>query len=144
MRYSCFITIDKPRARVVEMFQDPDGLKNWMDGFQKMEHISGEKGKVGSKTDFYFKHKNREMLIHETVLEEDLPNSIKFGYQSPAGYNEVETEFTENENGKTLVTTNNYFKFGGAMKIMSFFFKGMFRKQSDTHLKKLKEWVEAS
>ena len=63
MRYTISNTINKPLTEVVEKFKDPEGLKHWMEGYQRMERISGEGHEVGTKTDFYFKHKKKEMKI---------------------------------------------------------------------------------
>ena len=93
MRYTLSNTINKPLEEVIEKFKDPDGVKHWMEGLQRIEHISGTPGEVGAKSDFYFLHKKKEMKISETILEQNLPRQIKFAYQSPMGNNEVEMVF---------------------------------------------------
>ena len=47
----------------------------WMEGLQRIEPKSGKPLEVGSKTDFHFLHKGKEMTISETVLE-----SVLFRY----------------------------------------------------------------
>ncbi|MFT4523678.1 MAG: hypothetical protein ACI8ZN_002633 [Bacteroidia bacterium] len=115
-----------------------------MDGLQTIEHISGTPGEVGAKSDFTNLHKNKEIKISETILEQDMPNQIKFGYQSKMGYNEVEMKFEKNDNNSVKQINNSYFELKGLMKIMGFLFQGMFKKQSMTYMDAFKKYVEES
>ena len=142
MRYTLSNTINKPLEEVVEKFKDPDGVKQWMEGFQKIEHISGTPGEIGAKSDFYFLFKKKEMKISETILEQNLPNQIKFAYQSSMGYNEVEMVFEKLTENSTTQTNNSYFELKGFMKIMGFLFKGMYKKQSLKYMTAFKNYVE--
>jgi len=142
MRYSVSNTINESQDKVIEKFLDPEGTKHWMQGLQRVEHISGTPGKLGAKSDFYFLHKNKEMKISETILEQNMPNQIKFAYQSPMGYNEVEMLFEKISENETKQTNNSYFELKGFMKLMGFFMKGMFKKQSLTYINDFKKYVE--
>ena len=44
MKYTCEITIDLPRERVVEIFDDSEKLPKWMPGLKRFEHLSGDPG----------------------------------------------------------------------------------------------------
>ena len=142
MRYTVSNIIDKPLAEVIEKFKDPEGAKHWMEGFQRYEHISGTPGEVGGKTDFYFLHKKGEMKISETILEQNLPDQIKFAYQSPMGYNEVEMKFEKLSENRVKQINNSYFKLKGVMKLMGIFMKGVMKKQSLKYLDGFKHYVE--
>lgn len=143
MRYSFDIKIEKPLDVVIEKFKDEEGLKHWLYGFQKVEHISGIPGTKGAVSDFYFLHKKREMKMGETILEENLPKSIKFGYQSPMGYNEVETVFKPINESNLKLTSNNYFKLEGMMKVFGWLMPGMFKKQSLKYMTNFKAYCES-
>ena len=41
MKYTVSNTINKPLDEVIEKFKDPEGVKHWMEGLQRIEHISG-------------------------------------------------------------------------------------------------------
>ena len=115
MKYTVSNTINKPLEEVIEKFKDPDSLKHWMEGLQRVEHISGTPGEAGAKSDFHFLHKNKEMKIEETILEQNLPDQIKFAYQSSMGYNEVEMRFEKLSDTSVKQINNSYFKLKGFM-----------------------------
>lgn len=142
MRYTVSNTINKPLEEVIEKFTDPDGVKHWMEGFQKMEAISGTPGAVGAKTYFYFIHRKKEMKLLETILEQNLPRQIKFSYDSSMGYNEVEMVFEKLTENSVTQTNNSYFELKGFMKMMSFLMKGMFKKQSLKFMTAFKNYAE--
>jgi carbon monoxide dehydrogenase subunit G len=68
MKYTVSNTINAPLDKVIERFKDPEGAKHWMEGLQKIEHLSGNPHEVGAETDFYFMHRGKEMKISETIL----------------------------------------------------------------------------
>jgi len=142
MKYTLSNTINRPLEEVIEKFKDPEGVKHWMEGLQKIEHISGTPGEVGAKSDFYFLHKNKEMKISETILEQNFPNQIKFAYQSSMGNNEVELLFEKLSDTSVKQTNNSYFELKGFMKVMGFLMKGMFKKQSLKFMTAFKNYVE--
>jgi hypothetical protein len=142
MRYTLSNTINKPIAEVAKKFMDPDGAKQWMEGLERTEHISATPGEVGAKSDFYFLNRGKEMKISETILEQNMPNQIKFGYQSSMGYNEVEMIFEEIDENSVRQTNNSYFELKGFMKLMGFLMKNMMKKQTMTYLKGFKKYAE--
>lgn len=143
MRYSFEIAINQPLNEVIEKFTDENGLEHWMEGFQKVEHISGNSGKKGAVSDFYFLHKNREMKIRETILEENLPKQIKFAYQSSMGYNEVEITFESINEQQVKLKSANYFDLKGFMKVFAWLMPGMFKKQSLKYMSNFKQYCES-
>ena len=142
MKYSLSNTIDRSMEEVMVKFKDPEGVKHWMEGLQKIDPISGEPGTLGAVTDFYFKHKNKEMKITETILEQNLPDQIKFGYQSTMGYNEVEMRFEEISSNSVRQINNTFFDLKGLMKLFAPLMKGMFKKQTMKYMTAFKAYVE--
>ena len=142
MKYTLSNTINRPMVEVMQKFKDPEGVKHWMEGLTRIEHLSGTPGEVGAKSDFYFLHKNKEMKITETILEQDLPRQIKFGYQSGMGYNEVELRFEELDAHTVKQTSNSYFEMRGLMKVFGFLMQGLFKKQSMKYMNAFKAYVE--
>ena len=142
MKYAISNTINTPLDKVVEKFLEPDGAMHWMDGLTKIERLSGNGHEVGVTHNFHFSMKGKDMVIHETIIEQNLPHQIKFAYQSPMGNNEVEMIFEPIGDNQTKQINNSYFEFKGVMKILSFLMKGMFKKQSMVYLNGFKAFVE--
>ena len=142
MKYSVSNTINLPIDVVMEKLNEPDGMLQWMEGLQKVEPISGTPGEEGAISDLHFLHKKKEMKLRETILEQNLPDRIKFSYHSPMGYNEVELQFESLTPDSVKQTNTSYFELKGAMKIFGFLFKGMFKKQSLKYLDAFKAYAE--
>lgn len=142
MKYTVSNTINQPLSVIAEKFNDKEGAKEWMEGLHTIEPVSEIQGKKGSTCYFHFTHKGREMKLLETILEENLPHQIKFSYSGDYGYNEVEMIFEEVSENSVRQISNNYFQMKGFMKIMSFFMKGMFKKQSMKYLNSFKYFCE--
>lgn len=144
MKYTISNRINKSLEEVAEKFGDPEGVKHWMEGLQKIDHISGTPGEVGAKSDFHYLYNNREMVITETILERNLPHQMKFAYDSSMGRNEVEILFEKLSDNEVKQTNNTVMELKGIMKIFGFLFKGMFKKQSLKYMTAFKEYVEKS
>ncbi len=51
------------------LIQDEEKMVEWLPGFQKIEHISGEPGTVGAVANVYFITNEQEMSIKETITD---------------------------------------------------------------------------
>ena len=142
MNYTVSNTINKPLEEVAAKFKEPEGALHWMEGLLKIEPVSGTPGEVGAKTNFHFLFKKKEMMMEETILEQNFPNQIKFAYQSPMGYNEVEIRFEKISDSSVKQINNSYFELKGFMKVMGLLFKGMYKKQSLIFMDGFKKYAE--
>lgn len=144
MKYSTEITIDLPRQRVIELFDNEENIFKWMEGLKSFDHLEGEPGKVGAKSEMKFEMGKRKIEMVETILERDLPDSFKMSYESAGVYNEVGNFFSEIDADHTLYRTEHYFRFDGwGMKVMAFLMPGLFKKQSAKYMKDFKAFAEA-
>ena len=50
MKYTTEVTIDLPRQRVVELFDNPDNLPKCQPGLQNFDFLSGKEGQTGAKS----------------------------------------------------------------------------------------------
>ena len=73
------------------------------------------------------------MKISETILEQNLPQQIKFGYQSGMGYNEVEMVFEEIDANSVKQTSNSYFEMRGVMKVLGFWWRACLKTIDEVH-----------
>ena len=142
MKYSLSNTINRPLDDVIAKFKDPDTAKYWVEGLQRIEPLSGTPGEAGAVSDIHFLYKGKEMVIKETILEQNFPHQIKFAYESKMGYNEVEMQFEALEDNLTKQMNNSYFELKGFMKLMGFFAKGAFKKQSLKYMDAFKKFCE--
>ncbi len=145
MKFSGHIDIEKPRELVVELFQDPDNLAKWQDGFQKIEHISGEKGARGSVSMLYYVMNKRPLELKETILNNNLPDSFEAFYEHIHMDNTMRCSFIELSEKSTRYSYEfEYTRFSGFMpKMMALFFPGMFKKQGEKWISQFKKFVES-
>lgn len=144
MKYSTEITIDLPRERVIELFDSQENIFKWMEGLKSFDHLEGEPGQVGAKSEMKFETGKRKIEMTETILERDLPDRFKMSYESPGVYNEVGNFFSEIDSEHTLYRTEHYFRFDGfGLKVMAFLMPGLFKKQSAKYLNDFKVFAEA-
>ena len=78
----------------------------------------------------------------ETIIERDLPDVFSGTYDAKGVHNLVENRFYEVEQNKTRWVTENEFDFSGMMKLMGFFMKGAFPKQTLEHMNSFKAFAE--
>lgn len=144
MKFTCQVEINAPKLKVVELFDDPDNLKEWQDGFVSMEFIEGEPGAVGSKARMVYKSGRRQFELIETILTNKLPDEFEGEYVHKHMTNTMKNTFETLDNGNTLYSVFiHYSKFNGFMiKAMAFIFPGMFKKQTQKWLDQFKSFVE--
>lgn len=143
MKYSTEITINLPRERVIELFDNQENIFKWMKGLKSFDHLEGEPGQLGAKSEMKFEMGKRKIEMVETILERDLPDTFKMSYTSNGVYNEVANFFQPIDAQSTLYRTEHYFRFDGwGMKVMAFMMPGLFKKQSAKYLADFKAFAE--
>lgn len=142
MRYQVLVDIDLPLEEVVEKFRNTENYYDWMKGLKKIEHHKGEAGKEGTETYIHFDTGKRKMKMLERIITNDLPKSYKVSYEVNGVYNEVDNNFEALDGERTRYTTDNLFEFKGLMKVIAFFMKNTFKKQSLKYLNDFKKFVE--
>lgn len=142
MKYTVDITINLPRNRVIELFDNTENLKQWQEGLQSFEHISGETGQVGAKSKLLFDMNGRKIEMIETITNRNLPHEFSGTYEAKGVVNMIENHFYELGEDKTRWVAENEFNFSGIMKIISFFMQGSFRKQTLKTMEAFKTFAE--
>ena len=142
MKYTCEITINLPRHRVVELMDSTENLMKWQDGLQSVEHISGAPGAVGSKMILNQKMGKRTMAITETVTERALPDRLAFTYEADGVYNPLANTFTETPDGNTHWQIDTEFRCKGFIRVVESLMPEMFRKQTMKMMADLKSFAE--
>jgi len=144
MKFTCSVSINAPRQKVVEYFSNPEYLKEWQDGFIGLKHISGTPEQNGSVTEMRYKFGKGEMVITETILSNNLPNEFKGNYHHKHTENTMHNIFEIIDSQTTLYKAEiEYTRFSGIMiNIIKTVMPGMFKRQVLKWMNNLKEFVE--
>ncbi|MCR9290538.1 MAG: SRPBCC family protein [Bacteroidetes bacterium] len=145
MKFKCQVDIDLPINKVIELFDNPDNMKEWQDGFERFEHLSGVSGEPGAKAKItYDMGKRGKMELIETVLVRNLPHEFSGTYEHKHMTNSMKNSFEEVGANKTRwVAELHYTKLNGFMiKMMAFFFPRMFKKQTQKWMDQFKVFAE--
>ena len=145
MKYTCKLVINLPRERVVEFFDDPDNLVQWMEGLQSFEHVSGTPGRPGAKSRLTFARDNGETFdMIETLTRYNLPDEISGTYETDGVRNVIENRFIKEGPDATSWVAHNVFDFGGFMRLASWFMRPLFKRQSLTIMRGFKVFAETT
>lgn len=142
MKYTVSIDIDRPIDKVIELFDNPDNLKKWMEGLQSFEHLSGTPGEVGARSKLVYKMGKRDIEMIETVTVRKLPQEFSGTYEADGVFNIVKNKFEKISDTKTKYITEQEFEFKGMMKYFAFLMPWAFKKQSMKYLKAFKHFAE--
>lgn len=142
MKYTISIIIDRPLDKVIELYDNPDNLKEWMEGLQSFEHISGTPGQVGARSKLVYKMGKRHIEMIETVTVRRLPHEFSGTYEADGVFNIVKNKFEKLSDTKTKYVTEQEFEFKGMMKYFSILMPWAFKKQSMKYLKAFKDFAE--
>lgn len=144
MKFTCFVDINLPRERVVELFDNPDNIPKWQDGFQGFKHLNGEPGTPGAQSMIYYQQGKRTMELLETIIVGNLPEEFTAKYEHKHMTNTMQVLFTSLDAQTTRYTSNiEYTKFNGFLpKLMAFLFPSMFKKQVQKWLDQFKTFAE--
>ena len=143
--YTVSVEIERPRQRVVELFDNPANLCKWQDGLQSFEPISGTPGQPGAKSKLVFLIGKRRMELIETVTERRLPEEFNGSYEWPGGRNTLQNRFIAVAPNRTVWESTCAYEFSSmTLKLMGLLCPGMFRKQNLKFMRSFKAFVENS
>lgn len=142
MKYTSEIMIDLPRARVVELFDDPENLAKWQEGLQSFEPLSGTPGEPGATSKLTYNINGRTLEMIETIVTRNLPDEFSGTYDAKNVHNVSRNFFIEDGPNRTRYVAENEFMFSGVMKIVGMIFGNSFKKSSDKNLLDFKTFAE--
>ena len=144
MKYTTRVVIELPRARVVELFENPDHYKDWQESLVSQERIDGEPGQVGTRTKLLHKMGKREVEMLETITKRDLPENFTATYEAPGVWNLAVNRFSEPDPERTTWEMDTEFRCKGIMWVMTTFMPGMFKKQTQATMEAFKAFAEGT
>lgn len=68
LTFTVSVQIDRPITVVWEKFVDENNMQYWMQGFKKIETISGNRGEIGNKFRLTFDENGEEVVVNEELL----------------------------------------------------------------------------
>jgi uncharacterized membrane protein len=144
MEFICNVEIEKPIEKVIQLFINPDNLKEWQDGFVSMEHISGTPWQAGAKSKLVYNSGKRVIELVETIQANNLPNELTALYEHKHMVNTMRYKFTSlGENKTRMEYIVEYSKLIGLMpKLMAALMPGMFKRQAQKWLDQFKRFAE--
>ncbi len=142
--YNCEIMADKPIEESGYVAQDEERMSEWLDGFIKMEHISGTPKTVGNVSNVYFAINGKEMVVKRTIIAIRLFESM----ESLSETDFMNMEYSVNMTAigeKTKIHSSTTVKGKGIFaKSLVVFMGGSLKKSEETNLAKLKNTIEAN
>ncbi|CAM1373349.1 SRPBCC family protein [Tenacibaculum xiamenense] len=142
MKYSLSNTINSSLHKVADKISVSEGTKQWTEGLQSIEQITGDYCDVGSIRKLHYIFNKKDLIITETIVEQNLPGQIKFKYESKMGSNIVELIFEEMSDNEVKQTSNTTMELKGVMRLFGGLMKGMFKKQSKKYMTAFKKYAE--
>lgn len=144
MKFTCTVTVKKPREEVVELFSNPKYLKEYQEGFIRKQHIFGNEGQTGAISKMYYKMGKGDMELTETITNNNLPDSFEAQYHHKHTDNTMLCTFTELDDTATQCDwVIEYTAFRGFfINVMKTLFPSMFKKQVQKWLNNFKTFVE--
>lgn len=146
MKFTCSVDIDLPRDSVVKIFDNPENMQYWQDGFISYEPKSGKIGQTGAQSIVKYDIKGRKMTLLETVTLRNLPDEFHGSYEGDYGKNTMNNYFEILDNNKTRWRSEveyiemNHFM----MKIMAKLMPSMFKKQTQKWMDQFKVFSETA
>ena len=144
MKFSGTIEVNRSIELVTGLFADPRYLKEYQEGFQKKELVSGEAGKDGAVSKMYYAMGKRSMELTETITANRLPATFEASYHHKHMDNTLKCTFTALDGNRTRYHSEvEYTRINWLMpKLIALLFPGMYRKQAEKWLHNFKNFVE--
>ena len=145
MKYKLELTLQKPRAEVWRIFDDPNNMDKWQPTLTKIERLEGVAGQPGSVAKLTFKNGDREFSLIEKVTYRAEPERLDGMYENEFADNAVKNTFLERGSNETLWKVEVEFKFKTlAMRLIGPFVKKKFVANTQRDMDRFKTLVESS
>ena len=143
--YQNTVTIDRSPEQVWEVFHQSEKLGSWLDGFERIENLSGNKLEVGSRWKLFFDQDGEKIEIVEQVTAVKTNELYAFDLETDPFLGATEILLEPLEAGQTRLTAktriNGRNLFWRSLMRLS---KGYMIDQSQQSYDKLKQVVESS
>jgi hypothetical protein len=143
MKFKLELLINKSRAEVWRIFDDPNNLNKWQPSLINIERVSGTAGQPGAITKLTFRSAEREFSLLEKVTFRAEPERLDGVYENEYAENVVMNTFLEQGKDTTLWKVEVIFKFKTLfMKILGPLKKKNFVIRTQRDMERFKALVE--
>jgi hypothetical protein len=145
MKFKLELSLNKPRAEVWRIFDDPNNLNKWQPSLINIERVSGTTGQPGAITKLTFRSGEREFGLLEKVTLRAEPERLDEVYENEYAENVLNNTFLEQGEDITLWKVEVIFKFKTLfMKIVGLLKKKNFVIRTQRDMERFKALVEGS
>ncbi len=144
MKFQCHVDIYAPIDKVLDLFDNPNNLQYWQQGFISYTSISGKPGTMDSKTRLRYKQGRNDIELIETILVDDLPQERKGLYVHKHMTNTMSNSFQDLGDGTTrYIAEVHYTEISHPIaKFISWIFPGLFKRQVQKWMDNFQKFVE--
>ncbi len=144
MKFTCVTEINSPREKIVKLFLDSSRYKEWQEGFESLQTISGKPWEKGTQSRVIYKTGKMTIDLKETVVVSNLPEEVTGLYEHEHMVNTMANRFIAIDNSRTRYEAEiDYTQFIGIVpKLMALLMPGVFKKQVQKRLDSFKDFVE--
>ncbi len=145
MNYQLTQVINTSREVIIEALFNKKQYGQWMAYFVDSKMITTDAQDTGAQCELLFNQNGREIIVIETLQEQNLPEECLFSYDESTGKfsNKIRYQLQAIKEDETALTVDydvHYESF--AMKFLLLFFPKAFRDQSLQDLERLKTCCE--
>ena len=147
IKYNEEIIIYSNIEKVIDLFDNPYNMKQYMYGFESYTIVKGNINEIGTiseiKINFNDNGKNESKIIMiEEILSNNLPIEKKLQYTSNGILNIVTNKFEKISENETKFINEQEFVFNTYMKLLFYFSKSSLKYQTRLYLNNFKDFVE--
>ncbi len=142
MKFIHEVEINVAIDKVVELFLNVENLPLWQPDLIEANVVSGTYGQVGAETQLLYRMGEKQILMTQTVTNNNLPAFYTAVLETPNVWNLVEHSFHKLDDTTTLWVCKNEYKCSGFVRLLIMLMPNMFKKQSQASLSNFKHFAE--
>ena len=147
IKYSEEIVINSNIEKVIDLFDNPYNMKQYMYGFESYTIVKGNINEIGTISEININFndngkKESKIIMIEEILSNSLPTEKKLQYTSNGILNIVTNKFVKISENETKFINKQEFVFNTYMKLLFYFSKSSLKFQTRLYLNNFKDFVE--
>ena len=147
IKYSEEIIINSNIEKVIDLFDNPYNMKQYMYGFESYTVIKGNLNEIGTISEININFNDNDkteskIIMIEEILSNNLPIEKKLQYTSNGILNIVTNKFEKISENETKFINEQEFVFNTYMKLLFYFSKSSLKYQTRLYLNNFKDFVE--